>query len=267
MAQLRVSALGPSRGVRSCVRQRRFAQGSHCSSRCCWCSSCRCARCRRRRRGDRHSDRQRQQRSRRRRPHALRLRRRLRPGLHQPLQEALPQRQPEDERLRQRRRRDRQAARRLRGRRHQPLRRRRRRDGRRLGLVQPLDVSRIENWDRMFPVFQKLPGVTSPTASTTWCPSTPGVTGIVYDTTKVPRSPTSFMELFDPKYKGQVAMIDYPVTAIQVGALALGYTDPIHLTDEQLDERQEPLHRGEEERPVPHLLQQRLRDRHPLPDR
>ena len=30
-------------------------------------------------------------------------------------------------------------------------------------------------------------------------------------------------------------MIDYPVTAIQVGALALGYTDPIHLTDEQLE--------------------------------
>ena len=31
-------------------------------------------------------------------------------------------------------------------------------------------------------------------------------------------------------------MIDYPVTAIQIGALALGYTDPLHLTDEQLED-------------------------------
>ncbi len=61
------------------------------------------------------------------------------------------------------------------------------------------------------------------------------MTGIVYDTTKVTDKPTSFMDLFDPKYEGQVAMIDYPVTAIQVGALALGYEDPINLTPEQLE--------------------------------
>jgi spermidine/putrescine-binding protein len=62
-----------------------------------------------------------------------------------------------------------------------------------------------------------------------------GVTGIAYDTTKVTETPTSFMDLFDPKYEGQVAMIDYPVTAIQVGALALGYEDPINLSAEQLE--------------------------------
>ena len=104
-----------------------------------------------------------------------------------------------------------------------------------LGLVQPLDISRIENWDRMFPVFYKLPGVTMPDGKHYMLPVDAGVTGIVYDTTKVTTAPTAFMDLFEPKYKGQVAMIDYPVTAIQVGALALGYTDPIHLTDEQLE--------------------------------
>jgi spermidine/putrescine transport system substrate-binding protein len=105
----------------------------------------------------------------------------------------------------------------------------------RLGLVQPLDISRITNWDRMFPVFYKLPGVTMPDGKHYMVPVDAGVTGILYDTTKVPVAPTSFKDLFDPKYKGQVAMIDYPVTAIQVGALALGYTDPVHLTDEQLN--------------------------------
>jgi len=104
-----------------------------------------------------------------------------------------------------------------------------------LGLVQPIDISRIQNWDRMFPVFQKLPGVTQPDGKHYMVPVDAGVTGIVYNTSKVTPPPTSFMDLFDPKYKGQVAMIDYPVTAIQVGALALGYTDPIHLTDEQLN--------------------------------
>lgn len=105
----------------------------------------------------------------------------------------------------------------------------------RLGLVQPIDVSRITNWDRMFPVFYKLPGVTMPDGKHYMVPVDAGVTGILYDTTKVSTVPTSFKDLFDPKYKGQVAMIDYPVTAIQVGALALGYTDPVHLTDEQLN--------------------------------
>jgi spermidine/putrescine transport system substrate-binding protein len=105
----------------------------------------------------------------------------------------------------------------------------------RLGLVQPLDVSRIKNWDHMFPVFHKLPGVTMPDGKHYMVPVDAGVTGILYDTTKVSPAPTSFKDLFDPKYKGQVAMIDYPVTAIQVGALALGYTDPIHLTDDQLN--------------------------------
>ena len=108
-----------------------------------------------------------------------------------------------------------------------------------LGLLQPLDTSRIENWDRLFPIFYKLPGVTMPDGKHYMVPVDAGVTGVLYDTTKVDTPPTSFKDLFDPKYKGQVAMIDYPVTAIQVGALALGYTDPIHLTDEQLQKVKE----------------------------
>ena len=104
-----------------------------------------------------------------------------------------------------------------------------------LGLVKELDISRIPNWDRMFPIFKTLPGVTMPDGKHYMVPVDAGVTGVVYDTTKVDTPPTSFKDLFDPKYKGQVAMIDYPVTAIQVGALALGYEDPINLTDEQLE--------------------------------
>jgi len=104
-----------------------------------------------------------------------------------------------------------------------------------LGLVQPLDISRIKDWDRIFPIFKELPGITMPDGKHYMVPVDAGVTGILYDTTKVSGVPGSFMDLFDPKYKGHVAMIDYPVTAIQIGALALGYADPLHLTDEQLE--------------------------------
>jgi spermidine/putrescine transport system substrate-binding protein len=104
-----------------------------------------------------------------------------------------------------------------------------------LGLVRPLDVSRIENWDRIFPGFLKLPGVTMPDGKHYMVPVDAGPTGLLYDRTKVKPAPTSFKDLFDPKWAGKVAMIDYPVTAIQIGALALGYTDPLHLTDEQLE--------------------------------
>ena len=104
-----------------------------------------------------------------------------------------------------------------------------------LGLVVPLDVSRLTHWNEMFPVFLDLPGVTSGDGQHYMAPVDAGVTGIAYDSTKVTETPTSFMDLFDPKYEGQVAMIDYPVTAIQVGALALGYEDPINLSAEQLE--------------------------------
>jgi spermidine/putrescine transport system substrate-binding protein len=104
----------------------------------------------------------------------------------------------------------------------------------RLGYIQPIDVSRIKEWKNMFPVFQKLHGVEMD--GKIWMvPVDAGVTGMVYNTKEISPAPTSFKDLFDPKYKGQVAMIDYPVTAIQVGALALGYSDPLNLTDEQLE--------------------------------
>jgi spermidine/putrescine-binding protein len=102
-----------------------------------------------------------------------------------------------------------------------------------LGLLQPIDTSRLEHWDRLFPAFKGLPGVTV-NGKTYMVPVDAGVTGIIYRTDKIDPAPTRFADLFDDTYAGRVAMIDYPVTAIQVGALALGFSDPQHLTDEQL---------------------------------
>jgi len=104
-----------------------------------------------------------------------------------------------------------------------------------LGLVQPIDTSRIKYWDNIFPAFKDLPGVTMPDGKHYMVPVDAGTTGLVYNSDKISPAPTKFADIFDPKYAGKAAMIDYPVTAIQVGALALGYEDPTNLTDEQLE--------------------------------
>ena len=104
-----------------------------------------------------------------------------------------------------------------------------------LGLVQPIDTSRIKYWDNIFPAFKDLPGVTMPDGKHYMVPVDAGTTGLVYNSDKISPAPTKFADIFDPKYAGRAAMIDYPVTAIQVGALALGYEDPTNLTDEQLE--------------------------------
>jgi len=38
-----------------------------------------------------------------------------------------------------------------------------------------------------------------------------------------------------PSTRARSRLIDYPVTAIQLGRLALGYEDPINLTSDQLE--------------------------------
>jgi spermidine/putrescine transport system substrate-binding protein len=104
----------------------------------------------------------------------------------------------------------------------------------RLGLVQPLNTSLIKDWGRIFPAFYKLPGVTEPNGKHYMVPVDAGVTGIIYNKDAVTTPPTGFKDLFDPKYRGKVAIQDYPVAAIEDGALALGYSDPVNLTPEQL---------------------------------
>jgi len=69
----------------------------------------------------------------------------------------------------------------------------------------------------------------------------------MYRADKVNPPPTSWRDLWNPKYKGHIAMEDYARNAIAVGALALGYKDPYHLNDKDLQKvkeyliRQKPL--------------------------
>ncbi len=102
----------------------------------------------------------------------------------------------------------------------------------RQGLLQPLDTSRIAQWDRVYPVLKDLPGVIVD-GKVYMVPLTASVTGIVYDPAETARPPDSFGDLFSARYKGRLGFPDDAALAFQIAALALGLPDPEVLTAEQ----------------------------------
>jgi spermidine/putrescine transport system substrate-binding protein len=101
------------------------------------------------------------------------------------------------------------------------------------GLYQPLDVSRLENWDDIFPSMKELPGVVVD-GQTYIVPVDAGTAGIMYNADEVTDVPDSWTDLFDPQYAQRASLEDLSVTAIDVGALANGITDPISMDEAQL---------------------------------
>ena len=102
----------------------------------------------------------------------------------------------------------------------------------RQGLLQPLDTSRIAQWDRLYPVLKDLPGVIVD-GEVYMVPLTASVTGIVYDADETVDPPDSFGDLFSARYKGHLGFADDAALAFQIAALDLGLPDPEALTPEQ----------------------------------
>jgi spermidine/putrescine transport system substrate-binding protein len=104
-----------------------------------------------------------------------------------------------------------------------------------LDLLQPLDTSRITDWSSVVPAMQTLGGVVI-NGQVYMVPTTGGTAGIVYNPEEVPQGIPSWKALLeDPTLKGRITLEDSAATVIPIAALALGYTDPFHLTDEDLD--------------------------------
>jgi spermidine/putrescine-binding protein len=100
-------------------------------------------------------------------------------------------------------------------------------------VLMPLDTSRLEGWDSVYPAFKtggELDGETwvavaqGGPAGVVW---NPDLTGEV----------TSYKQLFeDPALAGKVAMDGTPYYTIAIGALAMGFDDPYHLTDDEVQQ-------------------------------
>lgn len=99
------------------------------------------------------------------------------------------------------------------------------------GLLQPIDVSRIKNWDSIFPVLRNLPGVVAD--GKVWMvPWDWGNTSVLYRTDLVKDPEPSWRLLWDKDYAGRLATIDAVHDTPIVASLLAG-VDPFDLTSPQ----------------------------------
>jgi spermidine/putrescine transport system substrate-binding protein len=98
------------------------------------------------------------------------------------------------------------------------------------GLVQPIDTTKLKNWDKVPDAYKKLGQVNGQQYFVPW---DWGYTSILYRTDKVPGGIDSWSALFDPKYSGHISMWDDGPGAVQADAYVHGW-DETKITADQL---------------------------------
>ncbi len=88
-------------------------------------------------------------------------------------------------------------------------------------VLKPLDLSKVPNVAHMYDVFKTTPKVKGEDGATYAIPYLWGLNPIVYRSDIYTEEPT-YSTLFDPKFKGQLAMRDYALESIAIGALHIG---------------------------------------------
>lgn len=102
------------------------------------------------------------------------------------------------------------------------------------GLVQPLDTSRLSNYEDLYDQFKRPPYITFNDqvygGNFAW-----GPTLMLYNTEEITTPPDSWSALLDEKYKGKIATWNAPIQIAQYALLLDPKPeDPYVLTDEQL---------------------------------
>ncbi len=110
-----------------------------------------------------------------------------------------------------------------------------------LDFLIPIDTRYIPRWDDLMDYFKDLPEIQAGEGKVWMVPSDAGLEGIMYNSDKIDPPPTSWNDLWNPKYKGHIAMQDYARNSIAVAALALGFEEPFKLDDTQLEKVKEYL--------------------------
>lgn len=100
------------------------------------------------------------------------------------------------------------------------------------GLLQPIDTSRIDDWDKIFPLFLGGEGTVDDEGNVYMVPLQGGTSGIIYNTDAIPGGITSYEDLFFGDYDGYVAISESYGNSIADMALALGYGPDIWSIDE-----------------------------------
>lgn len=99
------------------------------------------------------------------------------------------------------------------------------------GLLQPIDTTKLKNWNKISPTLRNLPGISAGPNKVWFVPHYWGNTSITFRTDLAPEyvQSQSWNILFDPKYKGRVAALDgvddtIPFVAHMIGVDAYNMT-------------------------------------------
>ncbi|MDH3687851.1 MAG: ABC transporter substrate-binding protein [Gammaproteobacteria bacterium] len=107
------------------------------------------------------------------------------------------------------------------------------------GLVEPIDKSKITDFDKIFPQFAEAKGIN--VDGELWgVPFTWGSIPFMYRTDKITEEPTSLADLWDPKYEGKVSLWD-DKSSIYVAARLNGDTNIYNLSPEQMENAKQKL--------------------------
>ncbi len=106
-----------------------------------------------------------------------------------------------------------------------------------LGILSPLDTSKIPNLAGLFPYFQSDIGNfwIDADGTQTGVPWTWGSIGLTWDEATLPGGLGSWYDLLDPKFKNKIGLPDDPVGSFTLASHVLGY-DPSTVTQEQKTE-------------------------------
>jgi spermidine/putrescine transport system substrate-binding protein len=99
------------------------------------------------------------------------------------------------------------------------------------GLLQPIDTTKLKNWNKISPTLRNLPGISAGPNKVWFVPHYWGNTSITFRTDLAPEyvQSQSWNILFDPKYKGRIAALDgvddtVPFIAHMIGVDAYNMT-------------------------------------------
>ena len=103
------------------------------------------------------------------------------------------------------------------------------------GLVQPIDPTRLKHWNDFYEPMRKLDGQWFDD-ELYYIPTMYGGVSILYRSDLVEVEEESWAMLWDERYAGKIAPIDFPAeNVVQVG-VGLGMPDPWNMSDEELKE-------------------------------
>ncbi len=105
------------------------------------------------------------------------------------------------------------------------------------GLIAPIDTSKLKNWDKLSPLLRNLPGISAGPGKVWFVPQYWGNTSITFRTDLAPEyvNAPSWNILFDPKYKGRVAVMDGVDDTVPFIAHIAG-VDAYNMTPAQYDQ-------------------------------